>query len=56
VLGELKREETQVAISKTQHGVPDITTELARGRTVPRMASSSAHVVLSLMIAAQSPA
>lgn len=29
VLGKLKRDETQVAISKTQHGVPDIATELA---------------------------
>lgn len=55
VLGQLKREETQVAISKTQHRVPDITTELARGRTVPRMASFSTRVVLSLTIAAQSP-
>lgn len=29
VLGKLKRDETQVAISKTQHGVPDTATELA---------------------------
>ena len=55
MLGELKREETQVANSKTQHGVPDITTELARGRTVPGMARFFARVVLSLTIAAQSP-
>lgn len=51
MLGELKREETQAAISKTQHGVPDVTTELAHGRRVPGMASSFARVVLSLTIA-----
>lgn len=44
-----------MAISETQHGVPDITTELARGRTGPGMASSFPRVVLSPTIAAQSP-
>lgn len=44
-----------MATSKTPRGVPDMTTELAHGRTVPRMASSSACIVLSLVIDAQSP-
>lgn len=42
----------QVAISKTHHGVPDITTGLARGKTIARVASSFS-LVISLTVAAQ---
>lgn len=52
VLEGLRRQETQVAISKTQHGVPDITTELACGKTMARVASSFS-LVISLIVAAQ---
>lgn len=45
VLGDLWRQERQVANSKIQHRVPDMITELAHGKAMARLANSFSLVI-----------